>query len=146
MSPVTFVGSLCKIHAVGLLCSKIADVHGIDVHDVRTWTFVYFRENVRFLLHNTRDVTRGARGTIPRGPNHCGGPNTHNNVISTFFKTIHLLPKDLSFEQRDAERISFPRRHLTSLRPCTSWLSSQNSAIYLQNTCPSVANYQSQTI
>jgi len=28
MRPITFVGSLCKIHAV--LCSKIADVHGID--------------------------------------------------------------------------------------------------------------------
>jgi len=32
--PVTFLGSLCKIHAV--LCSKIADVHGIEVHYVRT--------------------------------------------------------------------------------------------------------------
>ena len=32
--PVTFVGSLCKIHAV--LCLKIADVHGIEVHDART--------------------------------------------------------------------------------------------------------------
>jgi len=28
--------SLCKIHAVGLLRSKIADVHGIEVHDVRS--------------------------------------------------------------------------------------------------------------
>jgi len=34
MPPVNFVGSLCQIHAV--LCSKIADVHGIEVHDVRT--------------------------------------------------------------------------------------------------------------
>jgi len=32
--PVTFVGSLYKTHAV--LCSKIADVHGIEVPDVRT--------------------------------------------------------------------------------------------------------------
>jgi len=32
MPLVTFVGILCKIHA--LLCSKIADVHGIEVHDV----------------------------------------------------------------------------------------------------------------
>jgi len=42
MPAVTFVGSLCKIHAV--LCSKIADVHGIEVHDVRTRKFVYFRK------------------------------------------------------------------------------------------------------
>jgi len=34
MPPVTFVGSLCKIRAI--LCSKIADIHGIEVHDVRT--------------------------------------------------------------------------------------------------------------
>jgi len=33
MPPVTFVGSLCKIHAV--LCSKIRDVHEIEVLDVR---------------------------------------------------------------------------------------------------------------
>jgi len=34
MLPVTFVGSLYKTHAV--LFSKIADVHGIEVRDVRT--------------------------------------------------------------------------------------------------------------
>ena len=40
MLPATLVGSLCKTHAV--LCSKIADVHAIEVRDVRTWKFVYF--------------------------------------------------------------------------------------------------------
>jgi len=49
MPPVSFVGSLCKIHAVGLLCSKIADAHGIQVHDVRTRKFVYFRNFFLFL-------------------------------------------------------------------------------------------------
>jgi len=34
MPLVTFAGSLCKIHAI--LCLKIADVHGSDVHDHRT--------------------------------------------------------------------------------------------------------------
>jgi len=34
MPPVTFVGGLCKFHAV--LRSKIADVIGIEVHDYRT--------------------------------------------------------------------------------------------------------------
>ena len=52
MPPITFAGILCKIRAV--LCSKIA-----DVHNVRTWKLVYFRKIFRFLLHNTRDVTRG---------------------------------------------------------------------------------------
>jgi len=38
MQPVTFVVSLYKLYAVGLiLCSKIADVHGIEVDDVLTW-------------------------------------------------------------------------------------------------------------
>ena len=48
------------LYAVGLiLCSKIADVHGIEIDDVLTWKFVYFQKIFRFLLHNTRDVTRG---------------------------------------------------------------------------------------
>jgi len=49
MPPVTFVGSLCKIHA--LLFSKIA-----DVHDVRSWKSVCFRKIFRFSWRNTRDV------------------------------------------------------------------------------------------
>jgi len=51
MPPVTFVGVLYKAHAV--LCSKIADVHGIEVHDVLTLKFVNFRKIFRFLLHIT---------------------------------------------------------------------------------------------
>ena len=77
---VTFFRSLCKIHAV--LCSKIADVHGIEVNDVRAWKFVYFRKIFRFLLHHTRDIKRGKGGTIPLSPNHCRGPKSHNNVIT----------------------------------------------------------------
>jgi len=34
-----------------VFCSKIADAHGIEVCDVRTWKFVYFRKISRFLLH-----------------------------------------------------------------------------------------------
>jgi len=41
MPPATFVGNLCKNQAV--LCSKITDVHGIEVHEVRTWKFGIFR-------------------------------------------------------------------------------------------------------
>ena len=148
MPPVTFVGSLCKIHAV--LRSKIADVHGIEVHDGGTWKFVYFRNIFQFLLNNTRDVTRGEGGTISQARNHCWGPKGHNNVICTFFKTVHLLPKDLRFEHGGAKLVSCPKRHLTSLRPCTSRLSSQNGEISLQKYLPisgklSITNYLKQS-
>jgi len=49
MLPVTFVGNLYKTHAV--LCSKIADVHGTEVHDIRIRKFVYFRKIFRFLSY-----------------------------------------------------------------------------------------------
>jgi len=144
MPPVTFTGSLCKIHAI--LCSKIADVNGIEVHDVRTWKFVYFRKLFRFLLLNTRDVRRGQGGTIPRTRNHCWGPKIHNNVMSTFFKTVHLLLKDLRLEHGGTKLVSFPKGHLISLRPCTSRLSSQIAKFVYKNTFPSLANYQTQSI
>jgi len=154
MQPVTFVVSLCKLYAVGLiLCSKIADVHGTEVTDFLTWKFVYFQKIFRFLLHNTRDVTRGQGGTISRAPNHYGGAKSHSNVITTFFKTVglHLLPKDLGFEHGGAKLVSFPRRHLTSLRSCTSWWSSQNNEICLQKYLPisgklSIKNYLKQML
>ena len=38
------VGSAVQLQGHGGLCSKIADVHGIEVHEVRTWKFVYFRK------------------------------------------------------------------------------------------------------
>ena len=57
MPPATFVGSLCKIYAV--LYSKIADLHGIEIYDVRTWKFVYFWRIFRFFLDNTTDRNEG---------------------------------------------------------------------------------------
>jgi len=89
MPPVTFVGSLCKIHA--LLFSKIA-----DAHDVRTWKFVSFRKIFRFSLHNTRDVTRGQEGTIPRAPNHCGGPKKFQQCHGHFFSKQHICYRKTS--------------------------------------------------
>jgi len=44
---------------------------------------------------------------VPKGP---------NNVTSTFFNTVHLLPKDLKFEHGGAKLSS---GCLTPLRPCT---------------------------
>jgi len=51
-------------------------------------------------------------GTIPRAP------KSPNNVASTFFNTVHLLPKDPRFEHGGAKLVSCPGRHLTSSRPC----------------------------
>jgi len=48
-----------------------------------------------------------------------GAPKSPNNVISTFFHTVHLLPKDLKFEHAGAKLPSCPGRYLTSLRICT---------------------------
>jgi len=69
MPPVTFIGSLCKIHVA--LCSKIADAHGIEVHNVGSlFIFGHFSD----FCCITPEVSRGVQeGPIPRGPNHCGG-------------------------------------------------------------------------
>jgi len=54
----------------------------------------------------------GGKGdTIPRAP------ESFNNVASTFFNTVHLLPKDFRFEHGGAKLVCYPGRHLTSLRP-----------------------------
>ena len=44
-------------------------------------------------------------------------PKSPNNVTSTFFNTVNLLPKNLRFEHGDAKVASCPGRYLTSLRP-----------------------------
>jgi len=59
-----------------------------------------------------RPVTMGRRMTT-------GSPKSHNTVTSTFFNTLHLLPKYLRFGHGGVKLASCPVRHLTSLRP---WL------------------------
>jgi len=48
-----------------------------------------------------------------------GAPKSSNNVTSTFFNTVHLLPKDFKFEHGGIKLASCPERCLTSLRLCT---------------------------
>jgi len=57
------------------------------------------------------------RGSQIRG-SLWGAPKSPNNITSTFFNTVHLLAKDLSFDHGGAKLASCPGRHLTSLRPC----------------------------
>ena len=47
-----------------------------------------------------------------------------------------LLPKDLRFEHGGTKFVSCPRRHLTSVSPCTLRLSSQIDEICLQKYLP----------
>jgi len=46
-------------------------------------------------------------------------PKSPNNIASTFFNTVHLLPKGLRLEHGDGKLVSCPGRHLTSACP---WL------------------------
>jgi len=85
-----------------------------------------------FIAHHQRRNERGQGSTISRVQNHCRGSESYNSVISTFFNTVHLLPKGLRFEHAGAKLVFCPSRHLTSLRPCTSRLSSQNDEFFLQ--------------
>jgi len=56
-------------------------------------------------------------GHNPQTPNHYGGAEwlrgtqkIPNHVWRTFFNTVNLLPKDVSFEHGDAKLASFPGR------------------------------------
>jgi len=71
----------------------------------------------KYLLQGRNEGDKG--GKIPRAPNHYGGAKSPNNVTSTFFNTVHLLPEDLRFKHGGAKLASCSGRHLTSLRP---WL------------------------
>ena len=46
------------------------------------------------------------------------GAEKSNNVRSTFFNRIHLLPKDPWLEHVGVKLVSCPGLHVTSLRPC----------------------------
>jgi len=96
-------------------------------------TTSYF-DNLQFAIfdvdsseyHFNQDITRAERGAqFLGGPvtmgrrMTTGSPKSHNNVTSTFFNTLHLLPKYLRFERGGGKLASCPRRHLTSLYP---WL------------------------
>ena len=68
----------------------------------------------------------GTRGV--QGGDNSRASKSPNNVTSTFFNTVHLLPKDLRFEHGGAKLASCPGRHLTSLRP---WIQGVLPAVVL---------------
>jgi len=57
-------------------------------------------------------------------------PKSPQNVTSTFFNTVNLLPKELRFEYAGAKFASCPGRHITSLRPCASQNESNGNFSY----------------
>jgi len=144
MPPVTFVGSLGKIHAV--LCSKIADVYGIEVHDVWTRKFVYFRKIFRVLLHNTRDVTRGERGNNSPGAESLLVTKNSQQCHKHFFRNSTFASERAQVRIWGRQIFSCPRRHLTSLRPAHHDCLAKMAKFVYKNTFLSVPNDQSQTI
>jgi len=101
MPPVTFIGSVCKIHVV--LCSKIADIHGIEVHDVcNLFIFGHFSD----FYCITPEVSRGG-GQFPGGRITAGGQKVTTMSKGLFFKIVHLLPKDFRFEHGGTKLVSF---------------------------------------
>jgi len=89
---------------------------------VRSW--IQDHRNEIYCWYRQGRNEGGKRGKIPRAPNHCGGakslrgvPENPNNITTTFFNTVDLLPKDLKFEHGGAKLASCPEHHITSLRP-----------------------------
>ena len=78
-----------------------------QMRKIGTHSIIYrFDAALQFMNASCRGVMREERGTVPRSSNHHGGPKSlrgaprkNNNVTSTFFSTVHLLPKDLRFER-----------------------------------------------
>jgi len=78
------------------------------------------------------------------------GPKSHNNVTDTFFKTVaYICFRNTSRSNMGAPNFFLPQAStnlVTSLRLCTSRLSSRNSEICLQKYLPisgklSITNY-----
>jgi len=113
----------------------IEHVQCIFLHTGKLFANVYICSFLRAALcFNQQGRNEGGRvGAIPRAPNHsgalkycdgrriiAGAPKSPNNVTSTFFNTVHLLPNDIRFEHGGAKLASCPGHHLSLLRPYQS--------------------------
>ena len=112
--------NLAKKQVQSLLYYAITRTVGREssVHTACSMLMRMFLKQGRNLQYDvTRGVTRGPRGAQFTGRRiTMGVPKNSNNVTSTLFITVHLLPKDFRFELGGAKLASFPERHLTSLR------------------------------
>ena len=108
--------------------SHLGNVHFTPVGHVFTVKYQHSRLRIVELhsaLYDSQGHNEGGEGSaISRARSHYGGAKSlrralksPNNVTSTFFNKVHLLPKDPNFELVGVKLVSCPGRHLTSLRP-----------------------------
>jgi len=107
-----------------------------------------FGKFLQFLLHNTSDVTSGARSTIPGRGITAGGQKGPSH--KHFFQNSTFASKRPQVRTWGRQIVSCPTRHLTSFRPCTMHITivhlAKMAKFVYKNTCPSVANYHSQNL
>ena len=144
MPPVTFIGSVCKIHVV--LCSKIADIHGIEVHDVcNLFIFGHFSD----FYCITPEVSRGGDNSL--GAESLRGGKKSQQCQKDFSSKQYICFRKTSGSNMGAPNLFLSKGHLTSLRPWTSRLSSQNGEICLKKYLHisgklSITNYLTQNV
>jgi len=78
----------------------------------KTQTFSKDKDSVLSTSVGPVALRRGAKGE------QFPGAKSSNKFTSTFFSTVHLLPKELRFKHGGAKLASCPGRYPTSLRPC----------------------------
>jgi len=90
----------------------------------------------------------GKASIIPRVPNHygehrmtAGVPKGPNNATSTFFSTVHSLPKDLKFEHGGAKVASCPGGYLTRYAPVRSCVMHLRSGVSILTTLEKLASH-----
>ena len=140
MPPVTFVGSLCKIHAI--LCSKIA-----DVHDFRTWKFVCFQKTFRFSFAKHQRRSDGARGHNSPGIESLLGGKKSQQGHKHFFKSTTFAserPQVRTWVQQTCFLPQAPSNLVTPLHNAHHDCIAKMTKFVYKTTCPSVENYQSQ--
>jgi len=132
-----------------LLCSKIAELRGIEVHDVRTRKFAYFRKIFRFSLNNIRDVTKGRRGHNPPSAESLLETKKSQQCHKHFFQNSIFASGRPQVPTKGRQTCFLPQAPSNLLTPCTSRLSSQNGESCLQKYLPisgklSIPNYLKQ--
>ena len=100
-------------------------------------------------IYTVAGHNEGGKGGInPRVPNHygehrmtAGVPKGPNNATSTFFSTVHLLPKDLKFEHGGAKVASCPGGYLTRYAPVRSCVMHLRSGVSILTTLEKLASH-----
>ena len=88
----------------------------------------------RHFADPTRGITTGGQGEHNSpGAEWLRGAESPNNVTSTFFSTVHLLPKDFTLEHGGARLVSWSGRHLTSLRPWIQYGFNSKNLTWMQS-------------